>query len=53
MEEMHVFIDSDTYFGGSILDGFLYDLESEVVSMMIYYLDHSDPILDYLHLCYF
>ena len=26
---MHVFIDSDTYFGGSILDGFLYDLESE------------------------
>lgn len=25
----------------------------EVVSMMIYYLDNSDPTLDYLHLCYF
>ena len=29
MEEVHVLVDGDTSFGGSLLDGFLYDLECE------------------------
>ena len=29
MEEAHVIVNGDTSFGGSLLDGFLYDLECE------------------------